>query len=425
MKFTVATLAAASATAVVAQYDAHSSKYQNMYAPHPTTAPYAPSAHATMTLEEVTLQLKTLSKKVADLEHVDTAPSAGVGCASQCQSAMAAKVPHLCPKWCTGISSKPSVALSVLQEVPELLQDSLTADTTICLFSGIFQAIGDDAALGLEHSVLLGFRMPIVKKAGKVRASLRIGVEGVVEDDDVAKFWMANVDDDSLPKLIRDTAAGTPLAPIPKNCAADGYIVGELLNKGLVGEDKTLVKTQVEGALLDIDMSTEVQKLVNGQHWQFNNMVMILLTFMDAAGDLARDGDGPYPVAIPSEMLIKFTRPQIASNKWGHGKNRMPSYGYGQQPSYGGYDSSDYGQPPVYGNSYGSSQYGGYGMDYGTGYDNSYASYDQYDNGYGNIGVYGSSSYGSNYGSAGYAQGYDNSYASYDQYSDGYGHIAA
>ncbi|MES1917294.1 MAG: hypothetical protein MHM6MM_009031 [Cercozoa sp. M6MM] len=240
------------------------------YKPAPTTGPYEPmpsdhhgAPYATMTLEEATLQLKTLSKKVADLEHVDSAPSAGVGCASQCQSAMAAKVPHLCPKWCTGISSKPSLALSVLDD-----NDNLAADTTTCLFSGIFQAIGDDAALGLEHSVLLGFRMPIVKKAGKVRASLRIGVEGVVEDDDIAKFWMANVDDDSLPKLIRDTAAGTPLAPVPKNCAADGYIVGKLLNKGLVGEDKTLVKSHVEGALLDIDMSADVQKLVNGQHWQ-------------------------------------------------------------------------------------------------------------------------------------------------------------
>ncbi|MES1908197.1 MAG: hypothetical protein MHM6MM_001176 [Cercozoa sp. M6MM] len=416
MKFTVATLAAASATAVVAQYDAHTSKYQNMYAPHPTTAPYAPSAHAAvpMTPEEVTSQLMALTKKVADLEHVDTAPSAGVGCASQCQSAMAAKVPHLCPKWCTGLSAKPSVAMSVLAA-----EDNLSADTAACFFSGIFQAIGDNTR---EHSSLMGFRVPIVKKATKVRASLRLGVEGVVEDDDIAKFWMANVDDTSLPKLLLD-ATGTP-ADIT-DCASDGRIVGELLNKGLVGEDKTLVKTQVEGALLDIEMSTEVQKLVNGQHWQFNNMVMILLTFMDAAGNLGSRGeDGPHPVVIPSEMLLKFARPQLKTNKWRYGKNRMPSYGYGQQPSYGGYDSSDYGQPPVYGNSYGSSQYGGYGMDYGTGYDNSYASYDQYDNGYGNIGAYGSS-YGSNHGSAGYSQGYDNSYASYDQYSDGYGHIAA
>ncbi|MES1912677.1 MAG: hypothetical protein MHM6MM_004912 [Cercozoa sp. M6MM] len=440
-------------------------------APAKGGADYAP----TKSLEDIASQVASLSKKVKALEGVSAAPSAGEGCASQCLSAMNAKAPHLCPKWCTGLSSKPSLALSVLEDGAVDPNNVLSSDDTICLFAEVFQALGDATVLDgdHEHAGLLGFRVPIVKKASKVRASLRIGVEGVVEDDDVAKFWMASVDDTSLPKLLSDTAIDyvVDATAFPNKCGEDGKAVGALLKKGLTGKDDSLVKSQVEGALLDIDMSKEMQHLVNGKNWQFNNIVLILLRFDNAAGDPQNTAatplpDGPYPVLPVSELILKFARPHLGKPKpqkhygygssygGSYGSNYGSSYGYEQPgygydsygaPSYGGYDNSYGGYGNSYGgydnsyggydnsyggydnsyggydNSYGAPSYGGHDNSYGyAGYDNSYASYDQYDNGYGNIGAYGSSG---SYGSGGYSQGYDNSYASYNQYDNGYGHI--
>ncbi|MES1909689.1 MAG: hypothetical protein MHM6MM_002390 [Cercozoa sp. M6MM] len=290
-----------------------------------------------------------MQNRLSLLEHVDSAPSAGAGCASQCESALNAQAAHLCPKWCTGISSKPSMALAIGATAGA--GNALTAETTSCIFNSIFSIIGDFPVLGPfnggvfpggGHSALLGFRVPVVRKASKVRASLRIGVDGVVRDSDKVRFIAASADDMSLPKLMRDLADSSFSVlhtALPDSCAQDGHIVGELLNKGLRGEQE-LIKVRTEGALLDIDLSKEVQYLVMQKNWQFNKMLMVMLTMVNAAGDVQNNNiipapepndpdsggfqDGPFPAVTPSELLLKFMRPAATRASW----NYVPTANY-------------------------------------------------------------------------------------------------
>ncbi|MES1911469.1 MAG: hypothetical protein MHM6MM_003892 [Cercozoa sp. M6MM] len=315
-------------------------------AQHSSQGVAAPDLDIRTKFASIDSTLDTVIKRLTMLEHVDSAPSAGAGCASQCQSALNAKATHLCPKWCTGISSKPSVALAI--GVTPKSGNALTVETTSCIFNSIFSIIGDYYiggpfngnglfVPGGDHSGLLGFRVPVVRKATKVRASLRIGVDGIVRDNDKVRFILASVDDMSLPKLMRDLAESDfPLVQVarPDSCAEDGHIVGQLLNKGLRGEQE-LVKVQTEGALLDIDLSKEVQYLVMQKDWQFNNMLMVMLTMVNAAGEVQNNGvfpapepnepdpylglpvqDGPFPAVTPSELLLKFMRPAAAPALW-------------------------------------------------------------------------------------------------------------
>ncbi|MES1912337.1 MAG: hypothetical protein MHM6MM_004625 [Cercozoa sp. M6MM] len=178
-------------------------------------------------------------------------------CASQCQSALAANALHLCPKWCTGISTKPSLALSVLEADEDTANANAQVsgnldDGAVCVFNKIFEAIGDDFAVAggtnvehAEHSALLGFRMPIVKKATKVHASLRIGVDGLVQSTDKAHLRIASVSDKNLTPLFRDLAEYDPTVPgfLVDNCHSTGRAVGELLSNGLDFRVSDLVTT--------------------------------------------------------------------------------------------------------------------------------------------------------------------------------------
>ncbi|MES1912342.1 MAG: hypothetical protein MHM6MM_004630 [Cercozoa sp. M6MM] len=290
--------------------------------------------------------MEVLTKKVALLEHVDSAPSVGAGCASQCQSALAADSVHLCPKWCTGISSKPSLGLSVFEGPND---DGNLGNGAACIFSRIFEKIGDNiGTISAEHSALLGFRMPIVKKATKVRASLRIGVDGVVDSTDKAHLRIASVDEKSLTPLFRDLSLTA--APFTVACHETGHVVGEVLSKGLNFRVSDLVTTDTNGALLDLDMSAQVQHLVDGKQWQFNNMLLVLITMEDGNGDPpASGGDGPFLSVLPSEIVIKFMRPAAPKNSYSQGYGpgyEQPAYGYDNySPSQGhGYNTYSYGQ---------------------------------------------------------------------------------